>query len=247
MIGSSRWERYSDFKHSRRRGHPAFRVFLILFSVLIGVQLIWGLFLQSYRITSTAMAPTLQPGDRVLVNRLPDGSLGGLLGGNRRIPDRGDLVVVVPAYAPTDGTFARIFDGVLRFVTFQSVSLFAPESPADTRLVFRRVLALPEDEVRMDDYIFRIREGGSGAFRNEFETTGLTYELDRRLPPTGWQREDPFSGTMEPRSLADGELFLAGDNRGAALDSRHWGGIGVEALQGRVFFRLWPLGRFGRL
>ncbi len=247
MLGSSRWERYSDFKSSRRKGHPALRVLLMVVYVLIGVQLVWGLFLQSYRITSTAMAPTLQPGDRVLVNRLPDGPLGGLLGGNRKTPTRGDLVVAVPAYAPGDGTVVRIFDGILRFVTFQSVSLFSPESPADTRLVFRRVVALPEDEVRMDDYVFRIREGGRGAFRSEFEATGLTYELERRLPPTGWRREDPFSGTMEPMSLGNGELFLAGDNRGATLDSRHWGGIDLEELHGRVFFRLWPLGRFGRL
>lgn len=247
MIGSSRWERYSDYKHSRRKGHPALRVLLLLLYVLIAVQLVWALFLQSYRVSSTSMAPTLQPGDRVLVNRFADGPLGGLLGGNRRLPDRGDLVLAVPAYAPTDGSFARVFDGILRFVTLQSLSALPSESPTDTRLIFRRVLALPEDEIRMDDYIFRIREGATGPFRNEFETTGLTYELERRLPPTGWLREDPFSGTMEPLRLADGELFLAGDNRGAALDSRHWGGIGLGEIEGRVFFRLWPLSRFGRL
>ncbi len=247
MIGSSRWERYSDYKHSRRTGRPVLRVLLLVFYVLIAVQLIWALFFQSYRITSAAMAPTLQPGDRVLVNRFPDGPLGGLLGGKRRLPDRGNLVLAVPAYAPTDGSLARLFDGILRFLTFQSVSVFPEKSPTDTRLVFRRVLALPEDEIRMDDYIFRIREGANGAFRNEFETTGLNYELERRLPPTGWRREDPFSGTMVPLRLPEGELFVAGDNRGAALDSRHWGGISLEDLEGRVFFRLWPLSRFGRL
>jgi signal peptidase I len=215
--------------------------------VLLGVQLIWALGLRSYRITSTAMAPTLEPGDRVLVNRLPDGPLGGLLGGSRRLPDRGDLVLLVPTYAPPEGTLARTIDGVIRFLTFQRLSALPVDSPADTRLVFRRVMALPEDEIRMDDYIFRVRAEGSGGFRNEFETSGLTYELERRLPPTGWRREDPFSGTMTPVLLSEGELFLAGDNRGAALDSRHWGGVSQDALEGRVFFRFWPLSRFGSL
>lgn len=247
MIGSGRWERYSDYKQSRRRGHPVIRVLLMILYVLLGVQLIWALGLQSYRITSTAMSPTLAPGDRVLVNRLPDGPLGGLIGGNRRLPDRGDLVLLVPAYAPQEGTFARVIDGIVRFLTFQRVSTFRLESPADTRLVFRRVMALPTDEIRMDDYIFRIREDGSGGFQNEFETSGLTYELERRLPPTGWRREDPFSGTMGPLRLPEGELFLAGDNRGAALDSRHWGGVALDAVEGRVFFRIWPLSRFGSL
>lgn len=247
MIASSRWERYADFKHARRKGHPVLRVLLLLLYVFITVQLVWALGLQSYRITSTAMAPTLQPGDKVLVNRFPDGPLGGLLGGNRRLPERGELVLLAPAYAPLDGPLARLFDSILRFVTFQSLSVFRSESPTDTRLVFRRVLALPEDEVRMDDYIFRIREGTTGSFRNEFETTGLTYELERRLPPAGWRRQDPFSGTMEPMRLSESELFLAGDNRGAALDSRHWGGVDLDDLEGRVFFRLWPLSRFGRL
>ncbi|MFP4429757.1 MAG: signal peptidase I [Spirochaetaceae bacterium] len=247
MIGSSRWERYSDYKHARRKGHPVLRVLLLLFYVFIAVQVIWALFFQSYRITSVAMAPTLQPGDRVLVNRLPDGPLGGLLGGTRRLPDRGDLVLAVPAYAPADGSLSRIFDGVLRFLTFQSFSGFRATDPTDTRLVFRRVLALPGDEIRMDDYVFRVREGADGAFRNEFETTGLNYELERRPPPSGWRREDPFSGTMVPLSLSEGELFISGDNRGAALDSRHWGGISLEDIEGRVFFRLWPLSRFGRL
>lgn len=247
MVGSGRWERYSDYKQSRRRGHPVVRILLMVVYVLLGVQLIWAVGLQSYRITSAAMAPTLEPGDRILVSRLPDGPLGGLLGGSRRIPERGDLVLLVPAYAPPEGAFARAIDGIVRFLTFQRISTFPVDSPADTRLVFRRVLALPADEIRMDDYIFRIREDGSGGFRNEFESSGLTYELERRLPPTGWRREDPFSGTMSPLLLGDGEFFLAGDNRGAALDSRHWGGVSLDALEGRVFFRIWPLSRFGAL
>ncbi len=247
MLGSRRWERYADYKQSRRRTNPFLRVLVMVIYVLFGVQIAWALFLQSYRVTSVAMSPTLQPGDRVLVHRLADGPLGGIRGESRRMPQRGDLVLLRPSYAPQATSFTRVVDGALRFVTLQKVSAFSSDGPADTRLVFRRVLGLPGDRIRMDDYVFRIRAGEGGGFQNEFETTGLTYELERTLPPAGWRREDPFSGTMEPVVVDESTLFVAGDNRGATLDSRHWGALESTEVRGRVFFRYWPLSRFGRL
>lgn len=45
--------------------------------------------------------------------------------------------------------------------------------------------------------------------------------------------------------VPEGEVFVFGDNSTASSDSRVWGGVPVERIRGRAFFRFWPLGRLG--
>ncbi|MCL5270249.1 MAG: signal peptidase I [bacterium] len=37
------------------------------------------------------------------------------------------------------------------------------------------------------------------------------------------------------------EIYVFGDNTFSSLDSRYWGGVPLERLKGRAFFRYWPL------
>ncbi len=48
-----------------------------------------------------------------------------------------------------------------------------------------------------------------------------------------------------PYTVADGELWVMGDNRENSLDSRYFGPIDADTVTGKVFFIYWPLGRFG--
>jgi signal peptidase I len=45
--------------------------------------------------------------------------------------------------------------------------------------------------------------------------------------------------------LPPGELLFLGDNRDISQDSRSFGAVARSRLAGRVFFRIWPLGRLG--
>lgn len=47
----------------------------------------------------------------------------------------------------------------------------------------------------------------------------------------------PFLGTRVP----DGQFYVFGDNSGNSADSRYWGGVEIDRLRGRAFFRYWPL------
>jgi nickel-type superoxide dismutase maturation protease len=46
---------------------------------------------------------------------------------------------------------------------------------------------------------------------------------------------------------SDGRLEVAGDRAEASTDSRTFGAIDPATVQGRPWFRYWPVGRSGRL
>jgi signal peptidase I len=53
----------------------------------------------------------------------------------------------------------------------------------------------------------------------------------------------PFLGTTVP----PGQFYVFGDNSGNSADSRYWGGVPIDRLRGRAFFRYWPLWHIGFL
>nr|MDQ3387536.1 signal peptidase I [Actinomycetota bacterium] len=44
-----------------------------------------------------------------------------------------------------------------------------------------------------------------------------------------------------------GHVFMMGDNRGNSSDSRVFGPLPKENIEGQAFLRFWPLNRFGGL
>lgn len=86
----------------------------------------------------------------------------------------------------------------------------------------KRIIAIPGDSVVVTS---------EGTFINgekQIETF-VTHGSDR-----------PASTTLK----AD-EYFVMGDNREVSYDSRSWGILKKEHIQGRVIFRLFPLGQIG--
>ncbi|KAJ6812448.1 putative mitochondrial inner membrane protease subunit 1 isoform X2 [Iris pallida] len=56
---------------------------------------------------------------------------------------------------------------------------------------------------------------------------------------------DPQGEESETVVVPKGHVWIQGDNIYDSRDSRQFGPVPYGLIQGRVFFRLWPLGRFG--
>jgi signal peptidase I len=56
-----------------------------------------------------------------------------------------------------------------------------------------------------------------------------------------WPATGSSSGTVIPPN----QYFVMGDNRNKSQDSRYFGPIGRDRIDGRAWFRIWPLDHFG--
>jgi signal peptidase I len=164
--------------------------------------------------------PTLEIGDRVLVNRVAYGftaPLGRTKWGSAA-PRRGDLVVFTAT---------------------------VPGSEGPQRLV-KRVLGVPGDQLDADDGLLRINgwaipycdAGPYVVMAGRLTVRGrLTVEFlgDQTYLTVRKPMEQRFPAyTVKP-----GEVFVAGDDRGLSSDSRLWAdnagsGVPSSALEGRV-------------
>ena len=57
----------------------------------------------------------------------------------------------------------------------------------------------------------------------------------------------PRTGEFYDLIVPDGYIFAMGDNRGGSSDSREFGCIPLDKVEGRVTYRIWPLNKFGKI
>ena len=245
MFGGSR-PRYRFYPQERSAGARVISVVKFLLLLFLVHQLVSTFLVTGYGVASASMQPTLEPGDRLIVSSAPYGASMPLFGTRAPAlgtPARGDLVVVRTSYAPRPPRLLYPVRSLVRFFTAGRVD--GGEDDWRPEVTLRRIVAVPGDTVRMDDFIFYVRASEAGSFESEFEASGIRYPLIREGIPGDWSADLPFAATMDEVELGDGEYFLASDNRIAGLDSRHRGPVAGEALLSRVLLRYWPLSSFG--
>ncbi len=111
--------------------------------------------------------------------------------------------------------------------------------------MFKRVIAIPGDTVRLEESVAYVKGGNEDFFISEFEMSGIGYDLDIPVLPEGWTSDMPLSGDLDDFFLEDGQYYVLGDNSGNSRDSRYWGFVPENYLVGRVFFKYWPPKRWG--
>lgn len=250
MLGTSRGERFGKPRPPRPLRQFLLRLLRLLAVLLLVYTLLSAFFLDSAEVGSVSMEPHTRVGDRLLTSPIVYGAYLPLFDGRVpgfRAPRRGEVVTVLPPYAEEPGFFRRVGIFLLEIPTGRRAgNALAPETPWAAPTI-RRVIAVPGDTIRMDDFTFYVRTEEGEPFVNEFELAARSYDVRIEELPAGWRDEDPFSGRMEEISLGENEYFVAGDNRNLALDSRDYGVVSGEAIRHVVLMRYWPLRDFGRL
>lgn len=95
---------------------------------------------------------------------------------------------------------------------------------ADGRPLLKRIVGAPGESVRVGDHV-------------ELNGRVLVEDYVVGVPSTA-----SYRGVN--RLTAD-EYFVLGDNRAASTDSRDFGPVSAEAIEGVAWLRYWPIRRFG--
>jgi signal peptidase I len=164
------------------------------------------------------MEPTLDVGQRVLVNRFLY---------HFKDPQIGDIVVFHPPEGAAGGN-AHCGDPAAGANGSTDKPCDQPDPDEDTGTNFiKRVVALPGDTVSIDH--------GHPVVNGK-----VAQESFIRPCPTGNACNLPGTITIPPD-----HYFMMGDNRGSSDDSRFWGPVPRDWIIGKAFATYWPPDRIG--
>ncbi|MBQ9314703.1 MAG: signal peptidase I [Clostridia bacterium] len=164
-----------------------------------------------------SMTPTILDGERVLINRIVR---------TFQLPiNRGDIITFEKPDATEESGVAYYNKntGVVSFVLHDLLEI--------TKVSYiKRVIGLGGDhiEISADGEVYI-----NGEILNEpYLIEGLA---------------TPITGEFYNIDVPEGYIFVMGDNRTGSSDSREFGCIPLEKVEGRVTYRIWPLSKFGKI
>lgn len=187
---------------------------LVIVGVALGLALaIQAVLVKPYRIPSGSMLPTLEVGQRVLVNRI---------GSHFGDPSIGDIVVFHPP-APANGDANGRGPSGQCGTDYPEGQPCPKEFPGKSDVNFvKRVVAGPGDRIAIVDGHVIL----NGKRQKESFIRPCQANTDCDFP--------------KPITVPAGHWFMMGDNRGESDDSRYWGPVPKKWIIGGVFATYWP-------
>jgi signal peptidase I len=197
---------------------------VVIVAVALGLALgIQALVVKPYRIPSGSMEPTLQIGQRVLVNRI---------GARFSDPHVGEIAV----FHPPKGAEQEQCGPQPHVIRLGGAACSQPVPEEDGSINFiKRVVAGPGDEIKIEQgHVYRKAAG----------KTEFVREKDSYIRECGASQECNFP---TPIKIPPGHWFMMGDNRGESDDSRFWGPVPTGWIIGGAIATYWPPSRIGIL
>ncbi|MEY9889465.1 signal peptidase I [Catenulispora sp. MAP12-49] len=223
-------------KGQRRRLKPVklWKELPILFGVALLLALvIKSFFVQAYFIPSQSMQHTIEPGDRVLVNKLTP-----WFGWT---PQRGQIVVFKDPGGWLDPSEIKKDNAVVGGIkkVFSFVGLLPEGNEQD---LIKRVVGVPGDVVQCKGVGQPVTVNGVPLDEHSYLYRGADGQLD-----------DPSQTPFGPITVQPHTVFVLGDHRSDSGDSRvhlqepSQGLVPYSDMQGHAFVRIWPLTRVSGL
>ena len=227
----------------KREQHKLVREAAVLLVLFLVYSVVTSFLFSVWVLRNDTMQPGLVAGDRfiVLSSTLPH-IFAELSQGDAAVPFKRGSIVLIDTMRPENRSWhLGALDRIVRFFTAQQVSIIREE-----HLYMKRLVALPGDEIYMNNFVLRVRPANSSYTLTEFELSDRPYYPNIPQVPALWDDSLPFSGSMDTMVLGPGEYFVISDDRSNTGDSRTWGPIGAKEIIGRPVFRFWPFARMGR-
>lgn len=156
-------------------------------------------------------------------------------------PHRGDLVLVDMDTSQNLKWYAKILNSFSRFFTLNRFEFFRQNSDElGSRLQLMRVLGVPGDQVKLEDFRVKIKTSGKSFFLDEREV--LLEDYSPVIPEQSEiiQEDFPYSGDQGPLSIEEGEYLLVPDRRASVASSMLWRETGFEKIKSQVLLSFWP-------
>jgi signal peptidase I len=190
----------------------------VIIAIALGLALgIQAWIVKPYRIPSGSMKPTLQEGQRVLVDRI---------GTHFSEPHVGEIAVFHP---PKNAT-SQVCGAVPHTVRYGGPACDEAEPHQSSENFIKRIVGAPGDTISIvEGHVIRngVRE------KDSYIKPCLPNQAQCNFPT--------------PIKIPPGHWFMMGDNRGESDDSRFWGPVPTGWIIGDAFATYWPIDRIGLL
>ena len=178
-------------------------------------------------VQQTSMSPTLEPNDRLWLNRWGRTT--------KQIPKRGDIITFE---APSVIRVEKIdYDNPVAIYNYEPKGLLEKFSyyvlESGKKSYIKRVIGLPGEYIEIKNGSVYIN---GEKLQEDYLIEGLVTDMVQ-----GSRDESFFTNFTVPENC----VFAMGDNRTGSTDSRSFGCVPLEKIEGTVSFRFWPTSKFG--
>jgi signal peptidase I len=208
----------------------------VIVALALGLALaIQAWLVKPYQIPSESMEPTLDVGQRVLVNRFLY---------HFTDPSVGDIIVFHPPAGADEEA-----GGECGETPRQGYACDKATGSESSENFIKRLVAGPGDTVRIIHGVAIVNGEVSQAANGHIEEGGC----GKMLPRAQWHlapSESIDAGDCnfpKPIKIPPDHYFMMGDNRANSKDSRFWGPIPRSWIIGKAFATYWPPDRIGLL
>lgn len=169
------------------------------------------------KVKQSSMSPTLVEGQRIILNRMEKGYKRGDVITFESPSIQNKNIDLLNPVAKYNYNPANWFDNLIYNILELNKTSY-----------IKRIIGIPGDRIQIiDQKVYLNGEELKEEYLEEKVTTGKFNYNDIIVP--------------------EGYVFVMGDNRTGSIDSRIFGCIPIDRIEGKVKFRYWPLSELGKI